>query len=333
MRVLILGGTVYLSKEVARQAAARGHHVTVAARGKSGGPPDGVEFIGIDRSSAEGVEPLRGKEFDAVIDVARIPAQVGPVLDALADGAAHWTFVSSISVYADHSKVDEALLEPAPDDSDDPDVALYGASKVTCENLVRERLGDKAFVVRPGLVFGPHDPNDRFGYWPLRVADGGEILAPGRPERLVQWIDVRNLAAWILDGAERRLSGTFDAITDAVGMGDFLDGVTESLQELGVEAPARFTWVPQEFLLEHGVNPWAGVESLGLWVPEPDYDGMLNRPAGPAVDAGLRLSTLAETVQAWWAAKSAEPELEASLSPEKEAEVLAAWHLHESERA
>ncbi|WP_051325353.1 NAD-dependent epimerase/dehydratase family protein [Glycomyces tenuis] len=326
-RMLVLGGTVYLSKAIAGQAVARGWEVAVAARGESGEPPEDVEFIRIDRSDDKGVEPLRGRSFDAVVDVARIPAQVGRVLDVLADSVGHWTFVSSISVYADHSRPDSEVLEPTGPDDEDPDIELYGRNKVACENLVRERLGDKAFIPRPGLIIGAGDNVDRVGHWPLRIAEGGEVLAPGRPERLVQWVDVADLASWILDAAERRLSGTYDAIGAPVGMAAFLEGIADALTGLGVtaERPA-FTWVPQDFLLEHGVVPWAGPDSLGLWLPEPDYDGMTAHDPGPAADAGLELSPLGATVERWWRANAEAPELHAGLSREKEGAVLGAWH-------
>ncbi|MCH7232915.1 NAD-dependent epimerase/dehydratase family protein [Glycomyces sp. L485] len=324
---LVLGGTVYLSKEIAKQAADRGHDVTVAARGESGEPPGDVEFLRVDRSSAEGVEPLRGRSFDGIVDVARVPGQVGRVLDALADGAGHWTFVSSISVYADHSRTGSEVLEPTDPDSDDSALELYGSSKVACEELVRARLGDKAFIPRPGLIVGAGDNVDRLGYWPLRIAEGGEVLAPGRPERLVQWVDVENLASWILDAAERGVTGTYDAIAEPSPMESLLHQITDALidQEVLEERP-DFVWVPQEFLTEHGVNPWTGPDSLGLWVPEPDYDGMLSRPSAPAVAAGLRPSPLAETVQRWWSANAETPKLVAGMSREKEGAVLGAWH-------
>jgi len=326
-RILVLGGTVYLSQTIARLAVARGHRVTVAARGTGGDPPEGAEFVKIDRSTPEGVEALRGREFDAVIDVARLPAHLTPVLDVLADNVGHWSFVSTISVYADVDKVSPDLLEPTAPDSSDPAVEVYGASKVACENLVRERVGAKALITRPGLIVGAGDRNDRLGYWPLRFAEGGEILAPGVPERPVQWIDVEDYADWLLDAAEADLTGTFDAIGDPVGMGDLFDGITAALLEEGViGAPPQLTWVPQEFVAEHGVNYWAGPDSLGFWVPTPEYDGFGARPAAPAVAAGLRLSPLETTVKRWWRANAAAPRLKAGLSRQKEGAVLAAWH-------
>ncbi|THV31451.1 NAD-dependent epimerase/dehydratase family protein [Glycomyces paridis] len=325
-RVLVLGGTVYLSRTLARLAVERGHRVTVAARGTSGEPPEGAEFARIDRASPEGLEALRGRDFDAVVDVARVPAQVGPVLDLLADRVGHWSFVSTISVYARNDVVAPDLLEPTAPDSSEPAVEFYGASKVACENLVREKAGAKALVTRPGLIVGAGDPLDRLGYWPLRLAEGGEVLAPGDPARPVQWIDVADYAAWLLDAAESGLTGTFDAIAEPVGMGAFLDGIAEALQGIGVlDGPPRLTWTPQEFLTEHGVNPWAGPDSLGMWLPTPDYDGHC-RPAARAVAAGLRPSPLGETIERWWRANAEAPQLKAGLSREKEGAVLGAWH-------
>ncbi|MEU6859661.1 NAD-dependent epimerase/dehydratase family protein [Glycomyces sp. NPDC046736] len=326
-RVLVLGGTVYLSREIARLAAERGHEVTVAARGTSGAAPEGVEFVRIDRAEAGGVDALRGREFDAVFDVARLPGLVGPVLDALAEGAGHWSFVSSISAYARHDVVSDELHEPTAPDSVDPALERYGASKVACENLVRERLGDRALVSRPGLIVGPGDPNDRLGYWPLRLAEGGEVLAPGDPERPVQWIDVADYAAWLLDAAEAGLSGTFDVIGEPVGMGAFLEGIADALAGAGIiaERPS-LTWVEQEFVSKHGVNHWAGPQSLGLWVPSPEYDGFGARPSAPAVAAGLRLSPLADTIKRWWEANTEAPQLIAGITREKEGAVLGAWH-------
>ncbi|HEX2143395.1 MAG TPA: NAD-dependent epimerase/dehydratase family protein [Glycomyces sp.] len=326
-RVLVLGGTVYLSETIAKRAAARGHTVTVAARGSSGAPPADVEFLRIDRATGDGLDALHGREFDAVFDVARLPAHVGPVLDLLAGNVGHWSFISTISVYKHFDKVSSELHEPTAADSADPAIEAYGASKVACERLVRERLGDKALITRPGLIVGPGDRNDRLGYWPLRFAEGGEILAPGDPDRPVQWIDVDDYANWLLEAADADLTGTFDAIGEPLGFGAFLDKVADALLDEGIitERPS-LTWVPQEFLTEHGVNPWAGPDSLGMWVPTPDYDGFQARPAGPAIEAGLRPSPVASTLKRWWSANAAAPQLKAGMSREKEGAVLGAWH-------
>jgi 2'-hydroxyisoflavone reductase len=326
-QILVLGGTVFLSEAIAKHAVARGHRVTIASRGATGEPPEGTAFTRLDRATGEGLEALRGKEFDAVFDVARVPGHIGPVLDALAESVGHWSLVSTISVYARNDIVSDELHEPTAPDSTDAGWEIYGASKVACEQLVRDRMGDRALITRPGLIVGPGDRNDRLGYWPLRFAEGGEVLAPGTPERRVQWIDVEDYAAWLLDAADAGVTGTIDAIGEPVGFGSLLDGIADALIARGVltERPA-LTWVPQEFLSEHGVNPWAGPDSLGMWVPSPDYDGMQGRPAGPAAAAGFRASPLDVTINRWWDANAEAPQLKAGLTREKEHAVLGAWH-------
>jgi nucleoside-diphosphate-sugar epimerase len=324
LKLLILGGTVFLSRAIAERGVARGHDVTAAARGKSGAAPAGARFVRIDRDEPASLEPLRSEAFDAVVDVARLPRQVGDVLEALAADAGHWTFVSSCSAYADQSipgqTAEAALLEPAAPDSADPAVEHYGPSKVACETLVRERVGDRAFVVRPGLVVGAGDPNDRFGYWPTRIAEGGETLAPGSPEEQVQYVDVRDLAAWVVDAAESGVTGTYDAVCPPMSRETFLAAIARA-----VGSRPMFTWVPGEFLIEQGVRPWAGEESLGLWLPVPEYAGLMARDPTASLEAGLRCRPLGETARDWLAARDDSSALLASLSREKEAAVLAAW--------
>lgn len=326
MRILVLGGTVYVSKTIAALAHERGHDVTVAARGTSGEPPEGVLFVPVDRAAAGGLSALSGEVFDAVVDVARLPGHVGPALDTLADRAGHWTFVSTCSVYPDHETPGQQaatarVFDPAPADSLDADMEQYGANKVACENLVRSRLPDSSFIVRPGLIVGAGDPNDRFGYWPLRIADGGEVLAPGRPDDLVQCIDVRDLAEWVLDAAEAGMTGTHDGICPPIPRLQFLGEIAEALG-----GDVEFTWVSQDFLQEHGVNSWAGEESLGLWLPLPEYGGFLSHDPASALAAGLRIRPLGETTLHWYATRPESPALLANLSRKKEAAVLAAWH-------
>ena len=314
MKVLVLGGTRFLSREVAVQAVARGWDVTCACRGESGTVPEGATHLRWDRSEPAPPTLAEGG-WDAVVDVARLPSQVRGALDAVAD--AHWVFVSTISVYADNSSAAmEPLTDPVTEDVDlteDPDA--YGGMKVACEQLVQERAAS-AVVVRPGLIVGPGDPTGRFAHWPQRLARGGEVLAPGRPDDVVQVIDVRDLAAWVLDLAERRTTGTYDAVGTPVPLGELL---AHTAAGVGADYP-RLTWVDAAFLEEHGVAHWAGEGSLPLWLPRPEYDGMLAHDPAPAVAAGLRLRPLAET------ASGCLDSPVVALSPEREAEVLEAWH-------
>ncbi len=261
MRFLVLGGTVFLSRAVAVEAAARGHEVSVAARGASGSVPDGVRHVVLDRT--EGIPAdLAAEEFDAVVDVARTPSWVGRAVTAWP--RAHWTFVSTINVYADETTpggtpASLPLVDAQPEDVDlraHPEA--YGPMKVACEQLVREGA-ERAFVVRPGLIVGPGDPTGRFTYWPARLADvepGEPVLVGGDPSDTVQVIDVRDLAAWIVTAAEAGLTGDLDGVGPATALGDLLAEVAAGL---GVEP--RWTWASDTVLEVHDVAPWMGPRS------------------------------------------------------------------------
>ncbi|SEB84551.1 Nucleoside-diphosphate-sugar epimerase [Nocardioides exalbidus] len=313
MRILVLGGTRFLSREVAAQGVARGWDVTCACRGQSGAVPHGATHLPWDRAQEAPPEVADGG-WDAVVDVARLPSQVRSAVAATAE--AHWVFVSTVSVYADNSSpLMEPLLDPVTDDVDlavDPEA--YGGMKVACEQAVAAGAASSV-VVRPGLIVGPGDPTGRFAHWPQRLARGGEVLAPGSPDDVVQVIDVRDLAAWILVLAERRTTGVLDAVGTPVPISRMLAEVAS-----GVGSDATFTWVPTGFLEEQGVQHWAGEGSLPLWLPRPEYDGMLAHDAGPALAAGLVLRPVAET------APDCLDSPVVALTPEREAEVLAAWH-------
>ena len=316
MKLLVLGGTKFLSQAVATQAVERGWDVTCACRGSSGPLPQGVTHLPWDRALDAPIQLVEG-EWDAVVDVSRTPSHVRRAVAALPD--AHWVFVSTINVYADNgSPAMEPLVEPITDDIDlaeDPEA--YGPMKVACEQLVVDGA-TSSMLVQPGLIVGPGDGSGRFSYWPERLARGGEVLAPGSPDDVVQVIDVRDLASWILDACAARTTGVFDAVGSLIPLGELLDQAAA-----GVGATPSFTWVDSEFLSEQGVKPWAGEGSLPLWLPRPEYDGMMSHPAQPAIDAGLRLRPIADTARDTLGVTAI------GLTPEREAEVLAAWHARE----
>ncbi len=296
MKVLVLGGTLFLSYATAVQAVARGHEVTCAARGTSGPVPPGARHVPLDRDHPSWAA-LDQESWDVVVDVARYPSWVREALESLGDRAAAWLFVSTCSVYADHSVPDQradvsVLLPPAGADVDERDMRHYGELKVACEEAVRERFGDDALVVRPGLIVGPGDPSGRFAYWPHRLAESPTVIAPGEPDDPVQVIDVRDLARWLVEAVERGLSGVYDATGPVTRRGDVLAAVAD-----GVGTEPALVWVPQEFLLDHGVEPWMGERSLPLWLPLPDYAGLLSRDVSPAVEAGLAVRPLRETAR------------------------------------
>lgn len=322
MRILVFGGTVFLSRAVAEEAVRRGHGVVCASRGTSGPAPTGTRHVAADRT---GPLPEELADFDAVVDVARQPSWVRAGLEQLS--RAHWVFVSTINVYADDATPGGTpatlpLREPRHDDADlaaDPEA--YGPMKVACEQLVLDGAAS-AMVVRPGLIVGPGDPTGRFTYWPARLGDaaaGAEVLAPGDPGDTVQVIDVRDLAEWIVTSRETRRTGVFDGVGEVQPIGDLLAAVAA-----GCGVAPDWTWVPQERLQAAGVEPWAGPRSVPLWLPRPEYDGMLAHDVTPSREAGLRLRPVADTARDTLAWARATPDATVTgLTRAEEAEVLA----------
>lgn len=320
----MLGGSVFLSKAVAAEAVARGHDVTCANRGTSGRIPDGATPARWDREHPV-PDGLAETAYDAVVDVARRPSQVRAAVAAWP--GAHWVFVSTVNVYPDPHEplgtpATTPLREPLHDDVDPTSSPeAYGRMKVACEQAVRARARS-ATIVRPGLIVGPGDPTGRFGYWPARLAEGGEALAGGDPSDRLQIIDVRDLAAWIVSLAEQRTTGDYDGVGEVVPAGELLAEVAA-----GVGSTATLTWVPQEVLAEQGVEPWMGPDALPLWLPRPEYDGMAAHDPAPSIAAGLRLRPVAETARDTLAWLRATPDAATTgMSREKEAAVLTAWH-------
>lgn len=296
MKLLVLGGTLFLSRAVAAEAVARGHDVTCAARGHSGAVPTGAEHAVLDRAEPDW-SALEG-DWDAVVDVARSPGWVRDALDHLVDRVPHWVFVSTISVYADHTTLHGTpatlpLLDPVGDDVEQDTPEAYGGAKVACEQLVRRRASS-SLVVRPGLIVGPGDPTGRFSYWPERLAEGGDVLAPDHPERDVQLIDVRDLATFLVDAAEQRLEGVLDATGRVTGIGEVLEEVQRGVEGHGPGSRATLFWAAPAFLRRHHVQPWSGPRSLPLWLPE-EMSGMLTHDVSEAFDAGLRTRPISET--------------------------------------
>ena len=328
MRILVLGGSVFLSKATAADAVARGHEVTCVTRGRSGEVPDGARHVVWDRADDVPAE-LATEAFDAVVDVSRIPSHVRKAVAAWPD--AHWVFVSTVNVYSDNATPDPGVdgpftdaIEEDRDLSEDPEA--YGGMKVACERLVLEGVA-RPTVVRPGLIVGPGDPTGRYGYWPERLADsatGGPVLGPGDPADRVQIIDVRDLAEWIVRMVETGTTGTYDGVGPATPVAELL-AQTGS----GVGASPELVWPGQEFLTEQGVDPWMGPGALPLWLPRPDYDGMITHRYDLSEAAGLTVRSFADTARdtlAWMREHPDAPRT--GMTREREAEVLAAWESH-----
>ncbi len=234
MRMLVLGGTVFLSRAVAAEGVRRGHEVVCAARGTSGPVPAGATLVTADRDRPGGLDALAGQAFDAVVDVATMSYPwVRDALAVLGAGAGHWTFVSSINVYADSVSTgqneDAPLHEPiasgaaAQDRIRHPD--LYAGIKAACEQAVVQAMGERAFIVRSGLIVGPGDVSDRFGYWPARISRGGRVAVPDVLGQPAQHVDVRDLAAWIVTAGELRTGGVYNGVGPARPLGEVLAGI------------------------------------------------------------------------------------------------------------
>jgi nucleoside-diphosphate-sugar epimerase len=322
MRLLILGGTQFLGRAIAAHACVAGHDVTCAARGVTGAVPQGARHIRVDRDQPDGLAPLAGMEFDALVDVSRHPGQVRRAVAALKDRVAHWTFVSTVSVYSDNrttgQRADTAPLRPptAPEIEHSTE-ETYGSAKVACE----QAAGEGAFICRAGLIVGPEDPTGRFTYWPKRLALGGEVMVAGAPDDAVQLIDVRDLARWIVHAAQTGLTGCFDGIGPTFTRGHFLAECAEA-----AGGSCTFTWVDRAFLESQNIKRWAGPRSLPLWVPLPDFAGFNTRDTLPARAAGLTARALAQTARdtlSW--ARSAGGTV-TGLTADEESAALAAWH-------
>ncbi len=322
MKTLILGGTRFVGRYLVTLSQARGDTLTLFNRGKSNpGLFPEVETVHGDR--ARDLSQLAGRKWDIVIDTCGyFPRLVGMSARALKDSVGRYVFISTISVYADFSKpgMDETgLLAKIQDETIEAITEeSYGPLKVLCEQAVQELYGERALIVRPGLVVGPHDPSDRFTYWPVRVARGGEVLAPDRPEAPTQFIDVRDLDAFILEAAAQGMAGVFHATGEMIGMGPVL----ETCKQVS-GSDAAFRWAPVEFLEQHGVAPWS---DLPAWIPDRGKEaGAARLDVSKARAAGLKYRPLEETVRdtlLWAQALPPDHKWRAGLSPEREQELL-----------
>ncbi len=325
MRILVLGGTVFLGRWFVQAALDAGHEVTLFHRGRHGADlfPNARRLIG-DRASDLAL--LDDGSWDAVVDTSGyLPRVVRASFERLRSRAGRYLFVSSVSVYADADA--PTLTEDSPmaqlADPSSEDVARdYGALKAACEAVVGDSFGEaRSAIVRPTLIVGPWDPTDRFTYWPVRFADGGDVLVPDRPDQPVQVIDVRDLAEWMLRLVEGEVSGVFNAAGPAEPL--TLEGLW---RELGTAFPgARPVPVSEGFLAEQGVQCWT---ELPLWIAsEARADGTMRADSSRAIAAGLSLRPLAETARdtvEWHRAQAPRPWL-AGLAADRERSLLKLW--------
>jgi 2'-hydroxyisoflavone reductase len=342
MKLLVIGGTKFLGRHLVESALAHNHEVTLFNRGTTPSPTlAGVETIQGDRN--KDLDLLEGRSWDAVVDTCGyLPRTVRASAEALAGSVDRYVFISSVSVYAEvktpgmnetaplatltAEQVEEAnAIDSSGQTSAVTYGKMYGGLKALCEQTTNEVMPNRVLIIRPGLIVGPHDYTDRFTYWVSRVASGGETLAPGDPDRYLQFIDVRDLAEWIVRMVERNETGIYNAtgLPGKVTMANVLDCCrTVSASD------ATFTWVTDDFLLNEKVRPWG---EMPLWMPDkeaPNFKGFMFLNCDKAVGAGLNFRPLEETISAtlnWQAATDKSEDLKAGIKKEKEEILLSKW--------
>ena len=333
MKLLILGGTLYLGRHTVEAALTLGHQVTLFNRGRTNpGLFPNVEHLVGDRDG--NLAALEGRRWDAVIDPSGyLPRVVRAGCEVLRDAVQHYTFISSINAYADSTKPgmteDDELAELPEGAPEEINGETYGPYKVLCEREVLSAFPGRSAVVRAGLIYGPHDATDRSSYWPLRIAEGGDVLAPGPADRPLQLIDVRDLAEWLVHLADTRTAGVFNGTGPETP--STMEAYLETCRDVaGTEA--NFVWVDEAFMLEQKVGPYS---EMPLWVPE-QFHAFEDVDVSRAVAAGLKYRRLKDTIQdtlAWARAegqRTVDPKklgvkIPPALTRRREAEVLAAW--------
>ena len=325
MQILLLGGTKFVGRSYVEEALAAGHELTLFNRGLTGPElfPD-VEQIRGDRDVS--LVPLAGRSWDVVFDAScYLPRHARLAAVTLADSVEHYTFVSSLSAYADETMPDQDESAPLAElvDQTSEDVGQhYGALKVASEREIQRVFGDRALILRPGFIGGPYDQVDRMPWWLRRLARGGEVLVPGEPTDRVQVIDARDIAAFALELGSRREGGVFNLCAPSEGF-EMRELLERCAAAVGA-SDAVYAFVPEAFLREHGVSE---DEPVPYWVGT-RYVALRRFDPSKALAAGLKTRPLEETLRDCWAwdLGRRRPPLSVGLAPEREAELLAAWH-------
>jgi len=322
MKILVIGGTRFLGRTLVETALKQGHELTLFNRGQTN--PElfaDVERLKGDRHGD--LNALKGRKWDVVVDTCGyVPRIVRKSVDLLTDSVELYVFISTISVYADFSKSginEESPLARMKDESiEEVTNESYGPLKVLCENIVKNVYAKRSTILRCGLVVGPYDPTDRFTYWPVRIMQGGEVLAPSPPHMQVQFIDATDLAHFILHVSNKRISGIFNTTGPAqkLTMQEFL-----STCNTVTGNRAALTWVSEEFITSNEVD------HMPVWTPK-DWRGIFEANCTKAIDAGLLFTPIEQTIRAtleWHATRPPDYELKVGLKPDKERELLKKW--------
>ncbi len=321
MKILIIGGTRFVGRHLVTSARARGHEITLFNRGKTN--PDLFRRVKNIRGDREKDLDQVAGQWDAVIDTCGyLPRIVHKSAEELKDKVGRYIFISSISVYSNFSKIgineSDTVAMLTREDTEEITDETYGALKALCEKAVQDVYGPRSLIIRPGLIVGPHDPTDRFTYWPLRIAKGGDVLAPDRPDAMTQFIDARDLADFVIRLIDQNVSGTFNAVGHPVT----LNTVFETCKRIS-KSNANFKWAPVKFLEKNAVAPWS---DMPAWVPETGENaGVSHVDISKALQAGLTFSSLTDTIKAiydWEFERPEGHELKAGLKPDREKELL-----------
>ena len=324
MNILIIGGTKFLGRHLVDAALARGHTVTLFNRGKTN--PNlfpQVETILGDRE--HDLEKLSGRAWDAVIDVAGyFPRLVRLAATSLERAVGRYVFVSSISVFADFKKIGINESDPVGKIEDESFEEItgesYGPLKALCEKTVQDLYGERGLVIRPGLIVGPHDPTDRFTYWPVRVARGGTVLAPEKPDVPMQMVDVRDLSDFVIKLIEEKASGIYNATGPDYEL--TLGAMLEACKQVS-GSDANFKWVSVDFMKQNKVEEWS---DMPVWVPDnEEHQGFSRVDVSKAIKAGLKFRPLSDTVHdtlGWANTRPADHEWHAGLQSEREQALL-----------
>jgi 2'-hydroxyisoflavone reductase len=324
MKILIIGGTRFLGRHLVNSARARGHEVTLFNRGRTNPELFGqVDKILGDRE--KDLNQLTGHNWDAVIDTCGyFPRIVRMSAKILKGRVESYVFISSISVYESLQKIGVNEGDPVGKIEDETIEEItetsYGPLKALCEKAVQDVFGISSLIIRPGLIVGPHDPTDRFTYWPVRAARGGDVLAPDKPEALTQIIDVRDLSDFIIELVQQNVSGVFNATgpDHELSFGTLLDTC-----KLVSASDAKFHWASVDFLHQNNVSAWS---DMPAWLPDVGEDaGFARVDISKALKAGLEFRLLEDTVRdtlKWAKELPADHAWKAGLTSERERELL-----------
>lgn len=339
MRILIIGGTKFLGRHLIEAAQARGHEITLFNRGKHSSETFGnVEQIHGDRNSD--LDKLSGRNWDAVIDTCGfLPQSVKASAEALRDSAGQYIFISSGSVYTDIKEADYDENTPVAELNEDerrrageidpkgeltgPILGdLYGGLKILCEREAEKAMPERVLNARSGMIVGEFDPTDRFTYWVMRVARGGEVLAPGTPNRFVQLIDAGDLAAWLVKAVEQNLTGIYNVTGKSLEL--TMEKMLGEIKKTS-GSDAEFTWVDEDFLNRENVQPWS---EMPFYLPESYKEGehFLSMGIDKALQTGVEFRPLSDTIAdilAW--RKTKDGALKAGIDAGREKELLGRW--------